>query len=91
MEENVAHRPLLVCVCVCFQRLNQPANRHRWSMSVMSVNSYYDNAVNGLFITAGMLQRPFFDAAWDMSRNFGAHSERERQRERERERERAHF
>ena len=22
-------------------------------MSVMSVNSYYDNAVNGLFITAG--------------------------------------
>eukprot|EP00961_Rhodomonas_salina_P044146 592981-Rhodomonas_salina.1 len=40
-------------------------------MSVMSVNSYYDNAVNGLFITAGMLQKPFFDADYDMARNFG--------------------
>jgi len=53
------------------ERLSQPADRRRWSMSVMSVNSYYDNAVNGLFITAGMLQKPFFDAAWDMARNFG--------------------
>ena len=32
-------------------RLLQPANRRRWSMSIMSVNSYYDNAVNGLFIS----------------------------------------
>ena len=37
----------------------------------MSVNSYYDNAVNGLFITAGMLQKPFFSSAYDMARNFG--------------------
>ena len=34
-------------------RLFEPRNRRRWSMSIMSVNSYYDNAVNGLFITAG--------------------------------------
>ena len=40
-------------------------------MSIMSVNSYYDNAVNGLFITAGMLQRPFFSTQYDMARNFG--------------------
>ena len=32
-------------------RLLEPANRRRWSMSIMSVNSYYDNAVNGLFIS----------------------------------------
>ena len=53
------------------QRLFQARDRRRWSMSIMSVNSYYDNAVNGLFITAGMLQKPFFDAAYDMARNFG--------------------
>lgn len=53
------------------QRLFNAPDRHRWSMSVMSVNSYYDNAVNGLFITAGMLQKPFFHAGWDMERNFG--------------------
>lgn len=52
-------------------RLSEGKDRRRWSMSVMSVNSYYDNAVNGLFITAGMLQKPFFDADYDMSRNFG--------------------
>uniref|UniRef100_A0A7S4PCQ8 Uncharacterized protein n=1 Tax=Guillardia theta TaxID=55529 RepID=A0A7S4PCQ8_GUITH len=52
-------------------RLFSAPQRRRWSMSVMSVNSYYDNAVNGLFITAGMLQKPFFDAEYDMSRNFG--------------------
>eukprot|EP00960_Hanusia_phi_P033122 750291-Hanusia_phi.AAC.3 len=52
-------------------RLFSAPDRRRWSMSVMSVNSYYDNAVNGLFITAGMLQKPFFDAEYDMSRNFG--------------------
>jgi len=52
-------------------RLSQGKDRRRWSMSVMSVNSYYDNAVNGLFITAGMLQKPFFDAEYDMARNFG--------------------
>jgi len=40
-------------------------------MSIMSVNSYYDNAVNGLFITAGMLQKPFFSTQYDMARNFG--------------------
>ena len=32
-------------------RLLEPAHRRRWSMSIMSVNSYYDNAVNGLFIS----------------------------------------
>jgi predicted metalloendopeptidase len=53
------------------KRLNEGPDRRRWSMSVMSVNSYYDNAVNGLFITAGMLQKPFFDAGYDMARNFG--------------------
>jgi len=52
-------------------RLEGTPDRRRWSMSVMSVNSYYDNAVNGLFITAGMLQKPFFDADYDMARNFG--------------------
>mmetsp|Transcript_69171 Transcript_69171/g.101387 ORF Transcript_69171/g.101387 Transcript_69171/m.101387 type:complete len:736 (-) Transcript_69171:109-2316(-) len=52
-------------------RLFEPRNRRRWSMSIMSVNSYYDNAVNGLFITAGMLQKPFFNSAYDMARNFG--------------------
>jgi len=52
-------------------RLGAPRDRRRWSMSVMSVNSYYDNAVNGLFITAGMLQKPFFDAGYSMERNFG--------------------
>ena len=52
-------------------RLDLPRDRRRWSMSVMSVNSYYDNAVNGLFITAGMLQKPFFDAGYSMERNFG--------------------
>jgi hypothetical protein len=35
-------------------RLFEKSDRRRWSMSIMSVNSYYDNAVNGLFITAGM-------------------------------------
>ena len=53
------------------ERLFEPLNRRRWSMSIMSVNSYYDNAVNGLFITAGMLQKPFFNSAYDMARNFG--------------------
>ena len=52
-------------------RLFEPRDRRRWSMSIMSVNSYYDNAVNGLFITAGMLQKPFFSSAYDMARNFG--------------------
>lgn len=52
-------------------RLDAPRDRRRWSMSVMSVNSYYDNAVNGLFITAGMLQKPFFNSGYSMERNFG--------------------
>ena len=39
-------------------RLLQPANRRRWSMSIMSVNSYYDNAVNGLFISTHAPPRP---------------------------------
>jgi len=56
-----------------FIKLPEAPNRRSWGGSTpMDVNAFYGPNNNGLWIPAGILQAPFFDAEYPAARNFGA-------------------
>lgn len=54
------------------ERLDQPVNKTRWSMSPPTVNAYYTPTKNQVVFPAGILQWPFYHAANAKSLNYGA-------------------
>lgn len=46
-------------------------DRNSWSMSPISVNAYYDSALNEIVFPAAMLQAPFYDATASYAKNLG--------------------
>jgi putative endopeptidase len=55
-----------------FARIGQPVDREEWSMTVPTVNAYFDQTKNEIVFPAGILQPPFFDPAMDDAVNYGA-------------------
>jgi len=56
-----------------FRRLSEPVNRQRWgSMDPTQVDGSYARQVNGVFVPAGLLQKPLFDSSYPAARNYGA-------------------
>lgn len=53
------------------ERLDQPVNKTRWSMSPPTVNAYYTPTKNQVVFPAGILQMPFFDFSNPKSLNYG--------------------
>lgn len=53
------------------ERLDQPVNKTRWSMTPNTVNAYYTPTKNQVVFPAGILQMPFFDFNNPKSLNFG--------------------
>ncbi|MEY3210457.1 MAG: hypothetical protein RIT28_938 [Pseudomonadota bacterium] len=53
-------------------RVGKPSDPTRWLMSPAAVNAYYHPLYNQMVFPAGILQPPFFDAAWPSAMNFGA-------------------
>lgn len=53
------------------ERLDQPVNKTRWSMSPPTVNAYYTPTKNQVVFPAGILQFPFFDFNNPKSLNYG--------------------
>lgn len=43
----------------------------KWYMSPQDVNAYYNPPSNEIVFPAGILQEPFFNPNWDLSRNMG--------------------
>lgn len=55
------------------ERVSKPVDRERWgSMDPTQVDGSYSRQVNGVFLPAGLLQRPFFSAAYPPARNYGS-------------------
>lgn len=55
-----------------FKYIDYPPSRRSWSETPLAVNAFYSKGSNGLWIPAGILQPPFFDAAHPDARNFGS-------------------
>lgn len=55
-----------------FQRLGEPRNRDRWSMSPLTVNAYYSPSDNKFVMPLGILQYPFYDPKAPDHINLGA-------------------
>jgi putative endopeptidase len=56
-----------------FERIAETPNRRDWGgSSPLMVNAFYGPNNNGLWIPAGILQSPFFDAANSDARNYGS-------------------
>lgn len=53
------------------ERIDQPVNKTRWSMSPPTVNAYYTPTKNQVVFPAGILQMPFFDFSNPKSLNYG--------------------
>jgi len=55
------------------QRVYEPVPRNSWGESYpIVVNAYYSPSVNGLWVPAGIIQRPFFADEFSPARNYGA-------------------
>jgi putative endopeptidase len=52
-------------------KLGQPVDRDEWGMTPMTVNAYYNPAMNEIVFPAAILQPPFFDANADDAVNYG--------------------
>lgn len=57
---------------VSFDKADQPVDKREWFMNPHTVNAYYNPSANEIAFPAGILQPPFFDAAWPRAANFGA-------------------
>jgi len=56
-----------------FNKLSQGVTRRSWGGSTpLEVNAFYGPESNGLWIPAGILQEPFFDAAHTDAENYGS-------------------
>jgi len=54
-------------------RVFEGVPRNSWGESYpIVVNAYYSPNVNGLFVPAGIIQRPFYSDAFSAARNYGA-------------------
>jgi endothelin-converting enzyme/putative endopeptidase len=53
-------------------KIGKPVDRGEWQMTPPTVNAYYDAQKNDINFPAGILQPPYFDAAWDDAVNYGA-------------------
>ena len=53
-------------------KIGKPVDRSEWLMTPQTVNAYYDPSMNSLNVPAGILQQPYFDAAWPEAVNYGA-------------------
>jgi len=53
-------------------KLGQPVDRDEWGITPMTVNAYYNPALNEIVFPAAVLQPPFFDAGADDAANYGA-------------------
>ena len=55
------------------KKLYEPVKRREWQYAGSTdVNAYYSQKVNGLFIPAAVLDKPFFSPAYDSARNYGS-------------------
>jgi len=55
------------------ERLSKPVDRERWgSMDPTQVDGSYARQVNGVFVPAGLLQKPLYDVDYPSARNYGA-------------------
>jgi len=52
-------------------KLGQPVDRDEWGMTPMTVNAYYNPALNEIVFPAAILQPPFFDPNADDAVNYG--------------------
>jgi putative endopeptidase len=52
-------------------RLGKPVDRDEWEMTPMTVNAYYNPALNEIVFPAAILQPPFFDPNADDAVNYG--------------------
>jgi len=55
-----------------FVKIHDKPERREWSSSPLTVNAFYGPSSNGLWIPAGILQSPFFDADNADARNYGS-------------------
>ena len=56
-----------------FARLSRPVERNRWgTASPAMVDAFYSYDKNGIFVPAGILQKPFFSTTYRAARNYGA-------------------
>ncbi|KAF2895308.1 hypothetical protein ILUMI_10863 [Ignelater luminosus] len=53
------------------EKINEPVNKTTWSMSPPTVNAYYTPTKNQMVFPAGILQKPFYDAKYPSSLNYG--------------------
>jgi len=54
-------------------RVYETPKRNRWGESYpIVVNAFYSPMVNGLWVPAGIIQKPFYSEEFDQARNFGA-------------------
>ena len=56
-----------------FKRLSREVDRQRWgTTSPAMVDAFYSYDKNGIFVPAGILQKPFFSTNYRAARNYGA-------------------
>jgi len=53
-------------------KLGGPLDRTEWGMTPMTINAYYNPAMNEIVFPAAIMQPPFFDANADAALNYGA-------------------